>query len=523
MLRQRRLDRRAAGLFLHPTSLPGPHGCGDLGPAAYRFVDFLADAGQQWWQMLPIGPPDAAGSPYSSCSAFAGSPLLVSLDRLREDGLLTDADLEPVRALRSGSVSFRSVTAYRNVRLRRAFKTFLRLRQHQGRAFKQFCRVQRAWLEDFALFQAMHDDHRGRSWIHWPDGARGRKRTVMHRSGERLGETVAFHCFVQYQFDQQWRALRRYCGQRDIGLIGDLPIYVAHDSADVWAHAELFQLDDRGRPLEVSGVPPDDFCPTGQLWGHPVFRWRRHASSGYAWWIERFQRSLTLFDAIRVDHFLGFNRYWAVPAGDRTARGGRWRTTPGHQLLSTLTSTLGPLPIIAEDLGSVTRAAVELRDRFGFLGMRVLQSAFGQGAGARYHLPENHPRTSVVFTSTHDTDTAVGWFAELTRRECGTGLQPVAFTGRNGRHSVGERERVLAYLQCAPAEVHWGLIRCAYRSPANLAIVPMQDVLGLDSKARMNRPARPKGNWRWRMDPRCLRPSLARRLGDLTEATERGR
>ena len=522
MARPRRLDRRAAGLLLHPTSLPGPHGCGDLGPAAYRFVDFLADAGQRWWQMLPIGPPDSAGSPYSSCSAFAGSPLLVSLERLRDDGLLADADIRPVHALGNGTVAYGAVHAYRNARLGRAFKAFLRRGDHHGRSFKQFRRSQENWLDDFALFAAVRQDVRAGSWPNWPIGLRNRRPTDLERSRERLDHSVTFHCFVQYQFDKQWRDLRAYCRRRGVGLIGDVPLYVAHDSADVWANPELFQLNARGRPTTVSGVPPDDFCPQGQLWGHPLYRWTRHAETGFAWWIDRFRRALDLFDAMRVDHFLGFSRYWSVPARNRTAKGGRWCRSPGVELLSVLTSALGPLPIMAEDLGSVTRAALELRDRFGFPGMRVLQSAFGQGAGARYHLPENHPPTSVVFTSTHDTDTAVGWFAELTRRECGTGLQPVAFTGRNGRHSVGERKRVLAYLHCVPAEVHWALIRSAYGSPADLAIVPVQDVLGLDSRARMNRPASARGNWRWRLQPKALTPDIAHRLRELVEMYQRG-
>ena len=441
--------------------------------------------------------------------------MLVSLDRLRDDGLLTAVDLEPVRALQSGSVSCGAVTAYRQVRLRRAFQTFRRLRLHQGRSFEQFCREQRYWLEDFALFQTTRDVHRGQSWVDWPAEARSRKQTDMQRNRERADDTVAFHCFVQYQFDKQWGALRAYCRRRGVGVIGDVPIYIAHDSADVWANPDLFQLNARGKSTSVSGVPPDGFCPQGQLWGHPLYRWTRHIETGFAWWIARFKRTLDLFDAMRVDHFLGFIRHWSVPARNRTAKAGRWRKSPGVELLSALTSALGPLPIIAEDLGSVTRAAVELRDRFGFRGMRVLQSAFGKGAGARYHLPENYPRASVVFTSTHDTDTTVGWFAELSRR---VGTQD---GGQNGRQADNERTRILDYLGCAPADVHWAMIRSAYRSPADLAIVPLQDVLGLGSRARMNLPASPRGNWRWRLQPEALTPDIARRLRELVEMSQR--
>ena len=466
--------------------------------------------------MLPISPPDSAGSPYSSCSAFAGSPLLVSLERLRDDGLLSAPDLRPVPALGSGSVAYRAVHAYRNARLGRAFKAFLRRDEHQGHAFKRFRRSQENWLDDFALFSAVGKADRTRSWTRWPIGLRDRRPTDLECARERLDHMVTFHCFVQYQFDKQWRALRAYGRRRGVGLIGDVPIYVAHESADVWANPELFQLNARGRPTAVSGVPPDDFCPQGQLWGHPLYRWTRHAKSGFAWWIARFKRTLDLFDAMRVDHFLGFSRHWSVPARNRTAKGGRWCKSPGVELLSALTSALGPLPIIAEDLGSVTRASIELRDRFGFPGMRVLQSAFGEGAGARYHLPENHPRRSAVFTSTHDTDTAVGWFVELSRRAS------IEEVGRNSRRSDSERTRVLGYLDCAAAEVHWALIRCAYRSPADLAIVPVQDVLGLGSGARMNSPASARGNWRWRLEPNALTPAIARRLRELAEMHQRG-
>jgi 4-alpha-glucanotransferase len=498
-------------LLFHPTGLPGPHGSGDLGPAAYRFVDFLAAAGQRWWQMLPLGPVGPGSSPYSSPSAFAGNPLLISLERLAEECLLTADDLEPVRGFSTARVRYGAVTRYRTARLRKAFSLFQQQGGHKRAAFERFCAEQRDWLEDYALFCALRRVQRGTVWTSWDRELRLRRPAALRRACRQLREHIAYERFVQYLFARQWAALKNHCARRGVGLIGDLPIFVAHDSSDVWAHRDLFLLDAAGQPQVVSGVPPDKFSRAGQLWGHPLYRWERHQATRWRWWLARFHHTLAQYDAVRIDHFLGFNRCWAVPGRARTARHGRWLKSPGVALLSAIANTLGPVQIIAEDLGVVTREALALRDRFGFPGMRLLQFAFGDDAEARYHQPHNAPRRSVIYPGTHDNRTAVGWFRAL--RQAGR--------KRKGKDGLTERQRVLRYLGSTGREIHWDLIRLAYMSPANLAIIPVQDILGLDDSARMNTPATTRGNWAWRLPPNRLTAAIARRLRELTHTYER--
>lgn len=508
MRRRFALADRAAGILLHPTSLPGPHGSGDLGPAAYRFVDWLHAAGQTWWQMLPIGPPGPGNSPYSALSALAGAPLLISLDRLAAEGLLGRRDLKPVRGLHGDRVAYPAVTRFKMARLRNAFDAFVSGGGLEQREFVRFCEQHATWLDAHAVFSAWHYAQRGRSWTKWPRAARLGQRRAFSQARTELQSEVDFERFLQFTFNRQWADLRRYANERGVGLIGDIPIFVAHESSDVWAHRDLFDLDTQGRAKTVSGVPPDIFSKTGQRWGHPQYRWARHKATGFAWWVARFARAGELFDAVRIDHFLGFHRVWAVPGRAKTAVRGRWVLTPGRELFATLRRKLGRLEIIAEDLGVVTPQAVALRERHGFPGMRLLHFAFGNDEGDRYNQPHTYPRDCVVYPGTHDNETTVGWFERLKRehrrRRRGAELTPY--------------ERVLRYTGTNGREIHWDLIRLALLSPANTALIPLQDVLGLDNRARMNTPATTRGNWQWRCTARQLTARHAARLRALVDA-----
>jgi len=501
-----RLNQRAAGILLHPTSLPGPHGSGDFGPQAYRFADFLHAAGQRWWQVLPLGPVGSGNSPYSTSSSFAGGPHLISLQLLAGQGLLSAADLRPAPGLETARVNYPATLAYRQQRLRRAFEAFQRRRGARD-AWRRFCEEQRSWLDEYTLFAALKRVHGQRPWTEWEPQLARRRAAALRHARQALRAEIEYESFVQFAFDRQWMDLKRYCNQRGIGLIGDLPIFTDHDSCDVWANQSLYRLDARGRPTAVSGVPPDYFSATGQLWGHPLYRWERHARTGYAWWISRFRAMLRRFDAIRIDHFLGFHRLWSVPAGASTAARGRWTGSPGDELFAALSRALGPLPVIAEDLGLLTRAAAELRTRLGFPGMRVLQFAFQ--AGIRYDQPHRYPRHCVAYTGTHDNNTTRGWFRALPRN------------GPRGPDGLSERQRVLRYLASDGRRIERDFVRAVYASVANLAIIPMQDLLGLDASARMNFPATSQGNWEWRMLPGACSDALARRLRELAETYER--
>jgi len=517
-------------VLLHPTSLPGPHGSGDAGREARRFIDRLAAAGQTWWQMLPVGPIGPGNSPYSSPSALAGNPLLIDLSELVRDDLLAPDDLAPPPGLSADRVRYAEVIPFRERCLRRAFDVFRSRPRRLKSQLELFCETQRTWLDDWALFAALRRTLRraagirGRgprserpsggsdavpAWTDWPAELRTRRPAALRQAQRELAEEFQFERFCQFLFDRQWQALRTYANQRGIGLIGDIPIFVAHDSCDVWRHPELFRLDRRGRPTVVSGCPPDYFSRTGQLWGHPHYRWERHAAEGFTWWIERFRLALRRFDAVRIDHFLGFYRAWEVPAGARTAAHGRYTLTPGRELLTAVRRALGGIQIIAEDLGNVTPQALALRDEFGIPGMRVLQFAFGEGA--RYDQPHNHVRNAVVYTGTHDNDTTLGWFRSLSRPP----------HNRRGRDGLSTRQRVLRYLGTDGRQIHRDLIRLAYLSPANLAIVPLQDVLGLDTRGRMNVPATAEGNWEWRLRPGAFTAVHVRWLRELAETYER--
>jgi 4-alpha-glucanotransferase len=500
------LNERAAGILLHPTSLPGPHGSGDFGPAAYRFVDFLKAAGQRWWQVLPLRPIGYGNSPYSTSSSFAGGSHLINLELLVQDGLLHTGELEPTGDLEACRVNYAAVLSFRTSRLRKAFDAF-RGRRRGRASYERFREHHRAWLEDYALYSALKRTHDLRPWVDWETELALRKPAALRRARQALREDIEYECFLQYAFDRQWSQLKRYCNEHGVGLIGDLPIFANHDSCDVWANQSLYHLDRGGRPTVVSGVPPDYFSDTGQLWGHPLYRWERHARTGYAWWVRRLGHMLSHFDAIRIDHFLGFNRLWNVPARAKTAIRGRWTRSPGDEIFAAAEKALGALPIIAEDLGLLIREAAELRMRWGFPGMRILQ--FGFEEGIAYDQPHRYPRNCVAYTGTHDNNTTVGWFRSLPRR------------GPKDAEGLNERQRTLRYIHGSGKQIHWGFIRVVYASVANIAIIPMQDALGLGEEARMNYPSTTEGNWEWRMPAAALNDAQAGRLLELADTYER--
>ncbi len=511
------LAARAAGILLHPTSLPGRHGIGELGTAARSFVDWLASAGVTWWQMLPIGPAGLGNSPYAALSAFAGNPFLIDLDELAAAGLLREDEAQPPPGLKRERVAFALVARYKHAALRKAFDRFTARGGLAGRAFAAFCTRERAWLEDHARYMALRRAQRGQPWPTWPVEWRSHDRAVRTLSGAadlgRIRTDVDYERFLQFEFDRQWTALKKYAAARGVGLIGDIPIFVAHDSSDVWAHPDLFDLNADGTAHTISGVPPDYFSRDGQLWRHPHYRWPRHQATGFAWWVARFARTLAQFDAVRIDHFLGFNRVWSVPGRAKTARRGKWVPTPGRELFATLHRKLGHMEIIAEDLGLVVPEAAALRDRCGFPGMRLLHFAFGNDAGDRYNQPHTHPVRSVVYPGTHDNETTVGWFAGLRKQHDRLRRR----TPRRG-DDLTPYERVLRYTGTSGREIHWDILRLALASPANTAVIPLQDVLGLDNRARMNIPATERGNWEWRFLAPRLVPRLAERLRELCAA-----
>ncbi len=479
---------RASGILLHPTSLPGRFGMGDLGPDAYQFADFLAETGQHIWQVLPLGPTGYGDSPYQCFSAAAGNPMLLSPEKLAEAGLLEARDLADVPAFPADQCAFEQVIPFKTALLRKAFARF-----RPGGEFDNFIEKQRAWLDSYATFAALKEGNGGRSWTEW-------------RAQEPDAREVQFHKFVQWEFFRQWGSLKLYCAARGIRIFGDIPIYMAHDSADVWSHRDLFELDEHGRPLRVAGVPPDYFSATGQLWGNPLYRWHRLAETGYAWWIDRLRWTLLLVDMIRVDHFRGFEAYWAVPAGEKTAQNGQWIKGPGARFFQSAQEALGELPLVAENLGVITPEVEAIRHQFGFPGMSVLQFAFGKDAQAPTFRPHNYPREIAAYTGTHDNDTTAGWW------------NSAAQTGstRSAADIGIEREFAKAYLNTDGAVIQWDFIRAVWASVADTAISPMQDVLGLGTEARMNLSASTSGNWRWRFQWEQLTPDLRERLKTLT-------
>ncbi|UCF60237.1 MAG: 4-alpha-glucanotransferase [Anaerolineaceae bacterium] len=498
--------QRKGGVLLHPTSLPGPYGIGDLGPTAWSWIDWLQDAGCQVWQVLPLGPTGYGDSPYQSFSSFAGNPLLISPERLLMEGLLTDADLEPIPEFQDDRIDFGMVIEYKDRLLNLALDRFLSgATPDLEREFQAYCHEQAHWLDDFALFMAIKGEHEGISWIDWEPTLALREPHAIAKARERLRGKIEAHRFRQFLFSQQWQIVRQRAAETDLMIIGDIPIFVAHDSADVWAHPKFFFLDDAGLPTVVAGVPPDYFSPTGQRWGNPLYRWDVMQEDGYTWWLSRLASVLSMVDLVRLDHFRGFQAYWEIPAEDEGAETGSWRIGPGEDFLETAHNALGDLPIIAEDLGLITPEVIALRKAFKLPGMKVLQFAFDDDATHGY-LPHNYERHCVAYTGTHDNDTSRGWYASAPEET---------------------KEFCQRYLGCEEENIPWGMIQAIWSSVAEMAIVPMQDLLELGSEARMNFPSRAEGNWAWRVKAEELSPQLARRMremgvlyGRLIETTE---
>lgn len=498
---------RVSGLLLHPTSLPGRLGIGDLGPEAYRFLEFLEAAGQRVWQVLPLGPTGYGDSPYQCFSAMAGNPMLVSPERLMLEGWLDPDDVEGLEGLPDGTADFDRVMDPRRARLARAFDAFLSRRDaQQHAAFDAFCTAHAWWLGDFSLFMAIKEAHALQSWTTWAPPLRDRDASALADAREQHARVCQLHQFIQWQFFTQWLALRDAAHARGITLMGDMPIFVAHDSADVWAQPHLFDLLPDGRPRAVAGVPPDYFSATGQLWGNPLYRWDAMAQAGYAWWIARVRMTLSLVDRVRLDHFRGFVAYWQVAGDASTAMHGEWQRGPGAALFEALAAALGPLPIVAENLGFITPDVEALRARFGLPGMAILQFAFGTDPQAPEFLPHNYTRDRVAYTGTHDNDTTMGW------------ARGAAGDSTRGADDVArERRYAEAYLAAGTDDLHWAAIRGVLASVADTAIIPVQDVLGLGSAARMNVPGRASGNWRWRMGAGDLTAAHAARLRTLAD------
>ena len=504
---------RASGILLHPTSLPGRFGIGDLGDEAYAFIDFLAASGQSLWQVLPLGPTGYGDSPYQCFSAFAGNVLLISPSRLIQEGLLTDDDVSTGPRFQPARIDFGRVIDYKKALLEKAFDKFKRSPDERLRAeLAGFCQASEWWLEDYSLFRALKDAHGGVAWTDWQPRFAVRDTDALASAREALRDRVDAEKFAQFLFFRQWSALKAYCGERGIRIIGDAPIFVACDSADVWAHPELYKLDSRRQPIEQAGVPPDYFSKTGQLWGNPIYDWNAMRATGFRWWIDRLRATLQTVDILRIDHFRGFAACWEVPARDKTAENGQWVEVPGRELFNILRSVFGEMPIIAEDLGVITPDVEALRDDFGFPGMRVLQFAF-RGDSKTIDLPHNYVRNCVVYTGTHDNDTTVGWF----NSKAGEG------STRNAQEIERERAYCLEYLKSDGSEIHWDLLRAAWASVANTAVAPLQDLLGLGSRARMNLPASEQGNWQWRFRRGALTQKISERLGALTALYDRER
>jgi 4-alpha-glucanotransferase len=491
---------RAAGILLHPTSLPSRGGIGDFGPAAYQFADFLASARQGLWQVLPLGPLGYGNSPYSSTSAFAGNPLLISLERLVERGWVEADKIKLPDADAAAPVEYERVFAQKTPLLFEAARSFLRKASGDRlRRLESFCAENAWWLDDFVLFDALRSKHKLACWNEWPAALASHDATALEKARKELADDIRIRSALQFAFYEQWQALRSYCAERSVRMVGDVAIFVNYDSADVWTHRELFRLNAKLEPEVVAGVPPDFFSKTGQRWGNPLYHWDVMKERGYAWWIQRLRWATQNCDYVRLDHFRGFDQFWEIPAGDATAVNGRWVDGPRDDLFVKVREALGGLPFFAEDLGYITPEVHALRDRLKIPGMAVLQFGFGD-EGAHMYLP-HRAVGKVVYTGTHDNDTVVGWW--------------------NSGAAEHERRNAETYLGRSEDGIHWCFIRAAQCSPANLCIIPLQDALGLGSEARMNTPSVYGGNWRWRFDFSQLGKNLAAKLAHLTELSDR--
>lgn len=491
---------RSAGVLLHPTSLPGPFGIGDFGDEAVAWLDFLVDSETSLWQILPLGPTGFGNSPYSSYSSFAGNPLLISPRQLARDGLIDDGDLRAAARPSGGRVDFAEAKLIKDRLLRAAYEAFSKGQSADLRPdLDRFRAVNGSWLGDFCLFMALKDMQGGKAWSDWPRDLRDRDAGALTSAAEELSPEIDFHEFVQFVFSRQWNELRARASDRGITIIGDLPIYVAGDSADVWVNRHLFRLDGEGRPTAVAGVPPDNFSATGQLWGNPLYDWDAHAGEGYAWWIERFRAVTGRVDIVRIDHFRAFADYWEVPPNSDTAEVGRWRPGPGAAVFEALASAVGDLDLIAEDLGDLSPHVSALREQLGLPGMKVLQDAFETDLTHEF-LPHNYPVDCIAYTGTHDNNTCIGWYESAPR---------------------SHRRLADRYLDWDDHDVAWTMIRAVWESKAMFAISPLQDFLRLGSAARMNSPGTAEGNWDWRAEREALTPELAEEMRALNRHTGR--
>ena len=503
---------RRSGLLLHISSLPGRHGIGDLGPSAYQFAEFLVESGQKLWQVLPVCPTGYGDSPYQSFSAFAGNPLFIDLDALQAQDLLPSKVLAEAPSFPPDRVDYGSVINFKLSALRQAGNRFFAVSSHPEQAsFATFCQKNAWWLDDYTLFMVCKEAHGDAVWTDWQPAIRQRAPIALKEWSARLAPEIQVRKYWQFEFFRQWENLKTHCHRFDIRIMGDIPMYVAHDSADVWAHQDLFRLDQGGQPTAVAGVPPDYFSATGQLWGNPVYRWDVAADSGYRWWIDRFRTSFQLFDIARLDHFRAFEAYWEVPPDAVTADGGKWTKGPGARFFQALQDKLGELPIVAENLGVITGEVEAIRKQFGFPGMSLLQFAFGTDPQGSSFRPHNYPRELVAYTGGHDNDTIVGWWTSS-----GTGDST-----RTPEDVQREREFARSYLGFENEAINWALIRSVLASVADIAVIPLQDVLGLGSEARMNLPGSVAGNWKFRYQPSALTNEITQRLKMLTMLYDR--
>lgn len=487
---------RTAGILLHITSLPSPFGIGDLGPEAERFAEFLNQSGQRYWQILPLNPTgeDHAFSPYSAVSGMAGNPLLISPEVMAKDGLVSTQDLKQFYVANHGKVNYREATLVREVLFEKGFRTFLSNPQTHP-PFREFCRRESHWLDDFALYTVLKEQHENKPWYEWPT-------PYKQRQPKSLGDINRFHQervnkvkWLQYIFDRQWKALKTFCNNLNVLMFGDLPFYVSYDSCDVWSHPDIFRLDHLRNMSGIAGVPPDYFNSKGQLWGMPVFRWDVLKKKEYGWWVDRVRKNFEMFDVVRLDHFRAFVSFWEVPAGEKTAVNGKWKRGPGADIFNVLNARLGKLAFVAEDLGDVDAAVFALRNEFGFPGMKVLQFAFGENMTASDYIPHNYTPNFFVYTGTHDNNTTVGWWLKDTRQDVRANLKQYVDEPGISQNNI-----------------HQVLGKMAYASVAKTAILPLQDVLGLDETARMNTPASTKLNWLWRLKGGQLMPGFKNQL-----------
>lgn len=485
---------RSSGILLHPTSLPGPFGIGDLGPQAYHWIDFLAEAGCSWWQVLPLGPTGYGDSPYQSFSAFAGNPNLISPRLLLTQKLLAEEDLGNIPRFPAQRIDYGSVIEWKTTILNRSYERSKQINDPAiQRSLESFREINAGWLDDFALFMALKEKFGNVPWPDWERNFRDRDQKSISRFNKDHRDDINRQIYFQFLYFNQWIDLHSYALEKRIRIIGDLPIFVSHDSADVWVNRDLFYLTKDGRPKLISGVPPDYFSPTGQVWGNPLYRWKVHQQTGFEWWTSRVRMATTQFDMLRLDHFRGFAGYWEIAGDSLTADNGQWVKAPGKNLFRKLEKELGELPVIAEDLGVITPDVEALRKRFGFPGMKILLFAFS-GEPQEPYRPHNYSKNYVAYTGTHDNDTALGWYKRVPDEE---------------------REFSLRYLNSDGSEFAWDLIRTCWSSVANLVLAPMQDFLNLDNSARMNYPGNPSGNWQWRMKDTALSRQLIQRIHEL--------